>query len=476
MRRPALKCVAPIETPTPCSMMARGLQQPNDPSCRPGSPTRRSGHEICSLELIARFLEKLGRDATALRQAGRPPLLQTVSRKALFRFFRMYRDHEPVVDPRPESADKSDALQTLRVTRSHQKTRQRLECARLQRRCFQACLTPSDPTDSSKALPHLKPFIGWPLWSLALAILVLGLCAGCGPKVPKAQLTLQAVDDSGQPVSGVKISVVGIPTFKQGTTDEQGRFTATIHSASVAVDLGAEKDGFYSINRQTYLFAGITNGQYIPWNPVVQLQLHKVGKPVPMVVKQVDERNIPAINREVGYDLLIGDWVGPYGRGETADFTFQVLKPATTATHGTMLLRLTFSNSTDGLIPVRLFYRDDYGLRLAAMAPERGYSNRWEFQACEGSPSESPSWNVVKNGDQDVNFYFRVRSRTNELGQVISADFGKIYHGIQFGSATYPDRTPLHFLYYLNPDGTRNTEFDTRSNLCLNPGTGGGRP
>jgi hypothetical protein len=30
-------------------------------------------------------------------------------------------------------------------------------------------------------------------------------------------------------------------------------------------------------------------------------------------------------------------------------------------------------------------------------------------------------------------------------------------------------------MQYLNPDGTRNTEFDTRSNLCPNPGTAGGK-
>ena len=28
--------------------------------------------------------------------------------------------------------------------------------------------------------------------------------------------------------------------------------------------------------------------------------------------------------------------------------------------------------------------------------------------------------------------------------------YGKIYGGIQFGSATYPERMPLQFLYYLN--------------------------
>jgi len=110
------------------------------------------------------------------------------------------------------------------------------------------------------------------------------------------------------------------------------------------------------------------------------------------------------------------------------------------------------------------------------LAPEGGYSNQWEWQACDGEPSEVDGWNVLKNGDEDASFYFRIRSKTNQQGQVVSALYGKVYGGVRFGSATYSDKMPLHFLYYLNPDGTRNTEFDTRSNLCANPGLGGGQP
>jgi len=50
-------------------------------------------------------------------------------------FFRMHWDHEPRAVPRrTESADKSDALQTLRAVRRHQAVAKRLECVRLQRR------------------------------------------------------------------------------------------------------------------------------------------------------------------------------------------------------------------------------------------------------------------------------------------------------------------------------------------------------
>src|SRR5881409_2627262 len=47
--------------------------------------------------------------------------------------------HEPLAVPRwTESADKSDALQTLRAVRRRPAVARRLECVRLQRRCPKA--------------------------------------------------------------------------------------------------------------------------------------------------------------------------------------------------------------------------------------------------------------------------------------------------------------------------------------------------
>jgi hypothetical protein len=44
---------------------------------------------------------------------------------------------------------------------------------------------------------------------------------------------------------------------------------------------------------------------------------------------------------------------------------------------------------------------------------------------------------------------------TNAQGEVVSAFYGKIYRDIG----------RYHFTYCLNPDGTRNVEFDPRRNL-----------
>jgi hypothetical protein len=303
--------------------------------------------------------------------------------------------------------------------------------------------------------------------------LCLGLCVGCGSKV---RVTVKVVDDDNQPVPGAKVVVMGLNTQREGITDKDGLFPAKLRNVTGQLDMVVKKEGFYTISWYSYFFTTHTNGQWVPWNPTVELQLRRQGKPSPMIVKQVDEGDIPAINRDLGFDLLIGDWVQPYGNGKTADLIIEALKPPHGSHDDVIRLHLTFSNHEDGLILKRLFSRNDYGLRLPAMAPENGYSNRWEWQACSGTPESRPDWNVLKNGDQSVNFYFRVRTRRNVQGQIVSAMYGKVYEGVQFGSATYPDRMPLHFLYFLNPSGSRNTEWDVRSNLCANPGDVGGRP
>ena len=315
-----------------------------------------------------------------------------------------------------------------------------------------------------------------------MAGLCLGLC--CGGCVPKAKVTVRIVDDNNQPISDAIVAVNGFNDKRQGGTDKDGCFTAKLRGVTGQLDLNVKKQGFYTIWWYSYFFKTHTNNQWIPWNPTIELQLHKIGKPVPMVVKNVEDY-LPVLDSPVGYDLSVGDWVAPYGKGAINDFIFKADRQLVNDWTYSGTLSLNFSAPADGLILHRLWYRDDYELRLGAQAPLGGYSNQWAF-VVRSSPNPTNGLRYdYRSFSEDDNYYFRVRSQTNASGEIISARYGKIYRGIHYAVgdtninyvAGRTNPMPwVRFDYYLNPDGTRNTEFDTRSNLCPNPGTIGGKP
>ena len=66
---------------------------------------------------------------------------------------------------------------------------------------------------------------------------------------------------------------------------------------------------------------------------------------------------------------------------------------------------------------------------------------------------------ILRNQDKMRNYYFRVRSKRDEKGNIISGYYGKIY-------GEFPEIT-----YYLNPVvNDRNIEFDVNRNLFLKLG------
>ena len=78
---------------------------------------------------------------------------------------------------------------------------------------------------------------------------------------------------------------------------------------------------------------------------------------------------------------------------------------------------------------------------------------------------------IHKNFDfyaRDLNYIFRVRSiREDKEDEKIRSVYGKIIGGIKF-DAVFSKTGTIRFLYYLNPDYTRNLEFDPKRNMFDN--------
>jgi len=64
---------------------------------------------------------------------------------------------------------------------------------------------------------------------------------------------------------------------------------------------------------------------------------------------------------------------------------------------------------------------------------------------------------MESNWDEYRNYYFRVRTKVDDRGNIVSAHYGKIYGDF------------MQFKYYLNPTiNDRNVEFDPEQNLMKN--------
>jgi hypothetical protein len=165
--------------------------------------------------------------------------------------------------------------------------------------------------------------------TFAFLFLIL-LTAGCAlaqTNTPTYEwkATLRAVDESGNPISGAKAQIGyyanSQPVNAEGITDKNGLFTAS-HAAlasMVEVSCQAEMSGYYTTWVRRELGPKYDPAQWIFTQTLV---LKKVGEPTAMYAKSVN-LGLPVFDKPAGFDLMLGDWVKPYGKGIDADIIFK---------------------------------------------------------------------------------------------------------------------------------------------------------
>jgi hypothetical protein len=185
-------------------------------------------------------------------------------------------------------------------------------------------------------------------------------------------------------------------------------------------------------------------------NPTVTLMLKKVGKPIAMYARYVTQ-GPPVFNTPVGYDLTVGDWVGPNGKGITTDIVFNGTLDQKAKNDFDYTLTVSFPKPGDG---IQEFAVPDAekggGLRSPHEAPTNGYQSQ-VVKTMSRHPGQGTKEDM---NDPNRNYFFRVRTALDENGNVVSAHYGKIYGDF------------MQFTYYLNPTpNSRNIEFDPKQNL-----------
>lgn len=282
---------------------------------------------------------------------------------------------------------------------------------------------------------------------------------------PTASITIKAVDENGIPMEGVQAGA----TFEKGReyvtergfTNKEGLFTAASENSVLDVAFGIRKDGYYeSVGRYRFTMpqSGLSADRWLPWNPEVALVMKKIENPVAMYARRISV-DIPVLGKEVGFDLIESDWVAPYGKGKHKDFIFKLDSSIKSQDEYEGTLSLTFPNKFDGIQLVKEDRRYGSKLKLPRHAPQKGYQKKltkYNRRLSHDKPYE-------EDYKTDNNYIFHVRSEEKD-GKLIRAMNGKIHGDIRF-SAKYPG---VSFTYYLNPDYTRNLEFDPKQNLFKN--------
>jgi hypothetical protein len=269
-------------------------------------------------------------------------------------------------------------------------------------------------------------------------------------------------------------------------TDKNGfcRFKGKTNCGNVCCFVTVPPHGFYSGKgwgtdfKKKNIF-----GVWQPDNLVVTLRLDKVENPIPLFVKQIFSRASDSVSSnyfDIGkgkmeFDMVKGSFLPPIGKGEYADICFtrldrEDLGIGTNFNGRTALayrdcMVVKFLGEGNGLIEIPS--KKTAGIKIRT-APLGGYKT--DYLVTKG---KDKSVKRFSSSNPDRNFAFRIRTKSDKNGKVVSAYYGKIYGDIEIKKPYTVEVSVAapSFLYYLNPTSLdRNLEWDMKNNLCPEPG------
>ena len=277
---------------------------------------------------------------------------------------------------------------------------------------------------------------------------------------------------------------------KSKKTDRQGRCYMTGNSNCGRAGCYVENppEGYYApaigwkhrFQRKSIL------GNWLPDNLVATIRLQRVEHPIPIMVKQVEWRNwrqgllgLQGSNAVLRLDMVKGDWLPPYGHGETSDL--EIASELQITGKERRFLRATASEGDvlfyDLVQTIRPAGADDCiselqsdptsGIKIRHGSDEGRGARIVRRQGRRKRFSMGGEWYGKRFDDTDENrcYTFRIRSRYDERGNLAEARYGKIYGDFKFEGHLDRGIISVRFLYYLNPTPLdRNLEWDRRNN------------
>jgi hypothetical protein len=258
------------------------------------------------------------------------------------------------------------------------------------------------------------------------------------------------VDDQGQPVTNAHVVAYSLSNHKgEGKTNEQGEFAYFARSIYPPLSGKFRKEGHYG--SRGVVWRGPFGEAPAETLSVV---LKRILDPVPMERRDV-QLFFPVLDKPIGFDFEMGDWVAPHGAGRASDVfitgTLERGEPPDKACGATLVV----SNALDGFVAFPLVRSDHLDwLRSEFQPPQRapdgGYTN--SVSVYTRVVKESTGMSYQASYLESREYLFRMRSVTNHLGELVQTHVGWFDRSLKVGFAEKEPGVGMSFSYYYNPD------------------------
>ena len=288
---------------------------------------------------------------------------------------------------------------------------------------------------------------------LSLFFASIPIIGGCQmlENPPLNKLAVRVVDETGHPVGNAYVSAWTYWTDGgkiRGLTNTNGFFH---YKDRVFREIGYKvmKEGYYDSMGEAWWPK--TRYQVPETNLVVELK--RIIEPVSLRYRRIWVP-LPRVDSAVPFDLEVGDWVFPDGKGKVADVWFAGTNQWVSKDWFDYHATLSISNAFDGFIPFVVpsmtTHRLKSELRPPQRMPEKGFGKSLVFH--KGKHKEPTGTRYIDSSPDTWIYAFRVRSVTNEVGEVVSANVGWM-EGRGTGVSGKPDGSlGVGLEYYYNPD------------------------
>lgn len=310
------------------------------------------------------------------------------------------------------------------------------------------------------------------LIALAFGAWALVFTSGCAIAqelmMPAVPITVEArvSDPEGRPIEDATV-YLALPRYRLGDKNQES--IAKTNKEGIATVSGiAQQDYILSVTKPGYYR---TQGphhaindeksfqQYAIGVQKVSLELRSIRNPIQGIWGGIDRWPLPKTDGPMGFDLEVGDWVAPHGKGRSADFIFELDGRFTSRRDYDQKFTLRFSRPHDGIAIFKHPKEIGSALKWPYEAPLTGYESSLIWLLKWNPKQGGRGTTIDLNGE--TNYIFRVRSEVDEKDNIIRAWYGVVSGDfIPVGGNNEIGRN-ISFTYALNPDWTRNIELDS---------------